>query len=355
MKKNKLLAFVVAVSLILGNTSVYAESGKVSVKKTENKKIVTYQNDNHIALKEKANFIKGLEREGRDTLYLTINGFQLYEDYFPNEEWFYTEENGTLMTPLMGISEMMGAVFANKDEKSVKFEKNGKAFVFEKDSDHYVVGKEKKPLRHPIVEKNKVLYIPLYDLLDAYEMLIYIDRNPLRINFNKDRLSKYPPYEVQVIIWDKEMQLFKKDNPELQQIVHAGAWTAKYNKLFHQENRTDYVLLDTKSRYRFQLLAKDEDGKTGFTTKNPYLEGLISPVPKDGIIKTQFLYTTLYNGQSLWFHEENQFKTTDGNPYPFTVKYADLEEAELLAFHTYRNNIMTVVLNPFFKEKKGAE
>lgn len=353
MKKNKKWALLLTAFLLLGSVPAYAENGSsLPLQKVE---VLTYKDNNDIAIKEQPNFLEGLEKNGRDSMHMSINGFQVFENYFPKREWFYTEEDGTLMAPLMVISEMMGAVFANKSNQSITFEKNGKTFIFEKDRDYYLARKEKKPLRHVLVEKDKVLYAPFYDLLDAYEMLLYIDRNKQRINF--DKVSGYPPYEVQVIVWDKEMQLFKKDNPELQKIVHAGAWTAKYNKLFDQENRTDYVLLDTKSRYRFQLLAKDEDGKTGFASGQKNLSGFVSPVQTDGSIKTQFLYdpSILSNGHKLWFHEENQFRMKDGTPYPFTVTYSDLEEAGFLAFHIYSTNIMTVVLNPFYKDKKGVQ
>lgn len=350
----KLVALSLAVIMLVGSSIVYADESKTSVANNKPAVVdVTSLKDDSESLMLKGEPSLSTFDKDKDGLWyrLDVNGMIFYPDYTDFELRkgekesvdLYKTESDVEMIPLRVISEMMGANFVNKTETTVTFEKDGKKFMFEKGSKIYKENGVEKELRHEVEDVRGVYFIPLYDLVKIYNMNIAAVTDRKQLNtIQKASQSKDKYMDVQLIIWDKDFKMFKRDNPELNKIAdNFSAWYAersqKGNPLYNPE--LHYVLVDTKTK--FSLLKRSlKDGTAGFDLRasNRFIRGTMSMIIGDKIQYELLGHVYAENGRDIyrWIHAEDNLGDK-------SLAEELLKRSDYLGFHHFKTNTMTIV------------
>lgn len=378
MKRNKALALTLALSMLLGTASVYADTNKkteVNNKQVQEKQekaektlnLADLKDDGaELAMTDEVNFSKEVPLD--KYYHVSINGFKLYTsdmekysgDTIIRNISMYTDKKDktTLMTPLRVPAEMMGAEFISQTDEKTVYKKDGKTFTFFSESKEVDVNGKKVKVRHNVECEHGVYYAPFYDLIKLFDMNIYVD-------FNEERVNSFDPqkktedgkdflYGAQVIVWDKSMKLFKADNPAVEKFLkNKTSWYNKRKSRMddYYNGKLQYVLVDTKSKPEFALIRKKDGSDKDFSlmTDKYYVRGAAALI-KDGNIFADILgqneMITKKYGHYVWNYRDGaEYKKDDSRHETVTIE--DLKKAEFVGFHHYRNNILTVMSNPF--------
>lgn len=353
----KLVALSLAVSMLVGSSIVYADESKTSVANNTNNKpavvdVTSLKDDSASLLLKGEPSLSTFDKDNDGLWYqLEVNGMLFYPDYTDFElrkgekesVGVYKTQSNVDMFPLRVISEMMGANLVNKTETTVTFEKDGKKFTFEKGSKIYRENGVEKELRHEVEDVRGVYCIPLYDLVKIYNMNIaaVTDRKQLN-SMQKAAQHKDKYMDVQLIIWDKDMKLFKKGNPELNKIAdNFSGWYAerskKGNPLYNPE--LHFVLLDPKTK--FSLLKRSlKDGTDGFDLRasNRFIRGTMSMIIGDKIQYELLGHVYAENGRDIY-----RWINVEDNLGDKSLAEELFKRSEYLGFHHFKTNTMTVV------------
>lgn len=293
------------------------------------------------------NWLKGLEDNGRNSALITVNGFKVYENRMDHEAWFYME-NETIMMPLKNLSEMMGAKVSYKDnDKKMTVKKDNKTFIFEEGKASYLVDNKEVKLSEKVALKDKQLHAPFWDVINAYDMAC-------KIEYDKTAYLKFQPKKVQVTIWDKDIKLmYYKDEDAKKLVKNLQEYYDKYEnpiiKLENQVNelKVDKLLVDSKTKYEFVLEKVQSEKAISITTddSSKYMIGHILFV-KDSEI-TGVMPMVLYDDQKHWYIDE-RLNGTDREIQNMVTK-ENMEKSNYIVFYSGGNNVVTLILNPFYK------
>lgn len=359
----KLVALSLTVSMLVGSSIVYADESKTSV--ANNKPAVvdvtSLKDDNKLlADKEEIDFMAETGNKERMKVHLNINGMDAFP-YFLGElqggkkvdfAWFYKDDDGVIMIPLYQTALMMGADYASDTEDTISFRKDGKMIQFNVNSTKVNINDSEYQLRKAaIIDENNsdVWCVPFYDLVKIMNMNVLVDTSHKITTFDKVRIKEGVLYKAQVIVWDKDMKLFKKDNAEVYKLVrNINDWNSMRVQHYVPDvvPVTHYVLLDTKTKYPIKAF-KNSDNSIMLTTPNIHLSGHASPIIDGKIVGDLMFDSTL--GVNLWIYAEHIKLKKTGKKMPFEIKISDFDKAEFIGFQTFETNVLTLIKNPMKK------